>query len=306
MRIDFPRDRKARAETLRCLFADDPSPQDRAGEALELYETGEIDLTGLVGAWIGDRAFAAGLLCFLPDGAAFAWPPGLLHDAPQREELAARILRALTVWSESQGTRYVQAAVDPQRPEHQDAFLAAGFRWIARLRTLQRPLDLPLKRTAERRGSLVSYDEAIEERFSRVIERTYLDSQDCPSFGGLRTSAEALRSYRYAGDFAAQRWRLMEDHHDDVAVIIVNDHPAERSREIVYLGVVPEARGAGLARRLVEDVIEEAMSDGCENIVTAVDAANGPAISLYSRSGFIPLHERDVYVWQPNSRQDKR
>jgi ribosomal protein S18 acetylase RimI-like enzyme len=91
------------------------------------------------------------------------------------------------------------------------------------------------------------------------------------------------------------------DNYDDVAVIIVNDHLADRSREIVYLGVVPKARGAGLARRLVEDAIEEAMSDGCESIVTAVDAANERAIALYSRSGFVPLYERDIFIWRPNS-----
>jgi mycothiol synthase len=304
MRIDFPGDRKSRAEALQCLFADDSSPQDRAEEALELCNAGEIDLGGLVGAWIGNRAFAAGLLCILPDGAAFAWPPGVLPDAPRRSELAAGILTALTSRARSQGVRFIQAAVDSGRIDHRIAFLAADFQRIAQLRTLQRPLDRPLKRTANQLVTLVPYDPAIEERFSRVIEQTYLDSLDCPSFGGLRTSAEALRSYRFAGEFTPQRWRLVLDDHDDVAVIIVNDHPADRSREIVYLGVVPQARGAGLARRLVEDAIEEAMSDGCESIVTAVDAANDRAFALYSRSGFVPLCERDIFIWQPNSSEN--
>lgn len=304
MRIDFPREREERAEVLRCLFADDPSPRDRVAEALQLCEAGEIDLSGLVGARIDGRPVAAGLACKLPDGTAFAWPPSVLPDVSQREEFAVGVVHTLLNWAASHGSRYVQAAVDPQRADHRAAFAAAGFRQIARLRTLQRPLDRPLSRTTDLCGRSVSFQPAVEERFWRVVERTYQDSLDCPAFDGVRTADEALHSYRFAGDFTPQRWRLVERAGDDVAVVIVNDHSSERSREIVYLGVVPEARGAGLARCLVEEVISEAMSEDCDSVLTAVDVVNDRALGLYARAGFVPLHDREIFIWQSNPGQN--
>lgn len=304
MQIDFPRDREERAEALRCLFTDDPFPSDRIAEALQLCEAGEIDLSGLVGARIGGRPVAAGLACKLPDGTAFAWPPSVFPDVPQRDEVAVGVIHGLVSWAAALGSRYVQAAVDPQRADHRAAFAAAGFRLIAGLRTLQRPLDRPLRRTTDRCDRTVPFEPAVEERFRLVIERTYQDSLDCPAFDGVRTAAEALNSYRFAGDFTPQRWRLVERAGDDVAVVIVNDHFDERSREIVYLGVVPEARGAGLARCLVEDVIAEAMIEDCDSVLTAVDVANDRALGLYARMGFVPLHDRQIFVWQSNTGQN--
>ena len=44
--------------------------------------------------------------------------------------------------------------------------------------------------------------------------------------------------------------------------------------ELIYLGVVPEARGRGLGIQLVRAAQRLAGADGCERLVTAVDAAN--------------------------------
>ncbi|MBA3316272.1 MAG: GNAT family N-acetyltransferase [Planctomycetota bacterium] len=301
MRIGFPRDESERFAALRCLFADDPQPAERAREALRLFASAEIDLRGLVGAWDDETAVAAGLFCKLPDDSAFVWPPVAGEDANDIVAVAAAILRTVTVLAAEQGCTYAQAAVDPSRADQCHALEASGFRSLALLRYLQRPLDRPLPGVRADSGKFLTFDHRHERRFEAVIERTYHGSLDCPGFTGLRSAADAIRSYQHSGEFTPQRWRLVENEGDDVAVILVNDRPDDRVREIVYLGVVPEARQQGIAQQLIIDSLAEAMADGCDAVLAAVDAANDPAAKLYSRLGFVPNFERAIYLWAEKS-----
>jgi ribosomal protein S18 acetylase RimI-like enzyme len=52
------------------------------------------------------------------------------------------------------------------------------------------------------------------------------------------------------------------------------------------MGVLPEFRGQGIGRRLLESCIAKAWSKGITRIELEVRADNGSAIKLYERSGF--------------------
>jgi predicted N-acetyltransferase YhbS len=66
--------------------------------------------------------------------------------------------------------------------------------------------------------------------------------------------------------------------------------------ELVYMGIVPEARGKGLGDGLIRLGINALAEEGGGHIVTAVDAANGPARRLYHRHGFGYLHSKRALV----------
>ena len=55
---------------------------------------------------------------------------------------------------------------------------------------------------------------------------------------------------------------------------------------LVGMYVVPEAKGFGLGRALVDTVIRKARADGVQHLVLTVTDGNAPAIALYKQSGF--------------------
>lgn len=66
--------------------------------------------------------------------------------------------------------------------------------------------------------------------------------------------------------------------------------------EIRALAVVPEARGTGLGRALLEAVIERAAREGIRHLVLLTQAEMKAAHHLYDEAGFARLAERD---WSP-------
>ncbi len=299
MRIGKPRTRRERAEALACLLGGGRSADSaRAQEALRLADSGEIDLGGLVAVWRGMQAVAATISCVGADGSVFVWPPET-RSAGHREE-AIDLLRDIVAQADADGCPFTQSAVETGRGDQQFVLEAAGFRFLTELLCLQRPLDSLLPSLAAS-GSVVAFRDPLENRFAALIERTYAASRDCPAFAGLRSAAAALKSYRAAGDFTPERWRLLEHRGRDAAVILVNDRPDERAREIIYLGVIPEARRDGLARVLLQQALREAAQQGLDCVLTSADAANLPAVTLYSRAGFSPVSRRSIYLRRPMS-----
>lgn len=69
---------------------------------------------------------------------------------------------------------------------------------------------------------------------------------------------------------------------------VVERRTTEGVRHVGRLGIgmLPEARGRGLGRRLMAAVIDAARGKGMERIELEVFASNERAIALYERSGF--------------------
>ena len=55
--------------------------------------------------------------------------------------------------------------------------------------------------------------------------------------------------------------------------------------------VAPEARGHGLGRRLVDEVVAWAQASGARAVRLGVIRGNGPAVELYRRAGFLLTDE---------------
>lgn len=296
MRIGPPRTPTERHEALACLLgvASAADRADRLREAVSLADAGEIDLSGLYAAWKGRRAVAATLFVIAPDGSAFVWPAET--SAVGGQQAASLLLREVVRKIDSAGCRFAQAAVEAARADQGASLEAAGFRKLTELLFLQRPLIDPLPPPVSLDAELVAFSDQVAGRFSDAIERTYQDSRDCPGFAGIRDAADALRSYRAVGTFSPKRWRLVTLNGRDIAVILVNGRPEDRASEIVYLGVCPEARRVGWAKRLVASILHEACEAGLDSVLTSVDGTNTAAVNLYGRLGFSPIGRRHIFV----------
>jgi len=65
------------------------------------------------------------------------------------------------------------------------------------------------------------------------------------------------------------------------------------------LAVRPECRGRGLATRLLEAVMAEAVQMGVQSATLEVRRSNEPALRLYAKAGFVEAGVRRNYYTQP-------
>ena len=65
------------------------------------------------------------------------------------------------------------------------------------------------------------------------------------------------------------------------------------------LAVRPECRGRGLATRLLEAVMAEAVQMGVQSATLEVRRSNEPALRLYAKAGFVQAGVRRNYYTQP-------
>ncbi|MFM8377130.1 MAG: GNAT family N-acetyltransferase [Phenylobacterium sp.] len=69
--------------------------------------------------------------------------------------------------------------------------------------------------------------------------------------------------------------------------------------EILTVGVRPEARGAGVGRRLVEGALEAALAEGAASVFLEVAEDNPAARRLYEGLGFEAVGRRRGYYRRP-------
>lgn len=69
--------------------------------------------------------------------------------------------------------------------------------------------------------------------------------------------------------------------------------------EVLTLGVLPDFRRQGVARRLLTSVGDRVADVGCERLVLEVAEDNEPAYTLYRRLGFGEIARRPAYYRRP-------
>ena len=226
-------------------------------------------------------------LCQLPD------QPAVLREMIRHAARACRKAQAVLV----------QALLEdsPEQPSGK-LFIEAGFRHLALLEYLE------LSVQGAGLGGLGGIDDTWtwetfqrdrQAEFTRVVGRTYEGSLDCPELDRLRTAADALASHRSSGRFTPQGWLLARRDGAAAGLVLVNPAAGRPACELVYMGVVPEHRGSGLGRALVEQAIRKTRQLGGDVLTVAVDSNNTPARKLYEEAGMRLTSRRHVYYLPP-------
>jgi ribosomal protein S18 acetylase RimI-like enzyme len=81
-----------------------------------------------------------------------------------------------------------------------------------------------------------------------------------------------------------------------VGCLLLGEDAAGAQWELVYMGVVPEARGRGIGLDLTRHAQWVARAAGCARMVLAVDATNAPALAVYAAAGFSSWDHRSVFL----------
>jgi GNAT superfamily N-acetyltransferase len=210
--------------------------------------------------------------------------------------LASQLIRtAAAVSHRRDGSKLIQSltAPDDSGPLVQ-ALRLAGFEELAVLSYMRRDVrpeerDLPLPPELQWQH----YRRLRHGKFVRTIGLTYEQGLDCPKLTGLRTVDEAVTTHKHTGLFCPRSWQMALREGRPAGVSLVNNL---RGRgELIYLGVVPEARRRGIGRALVVEAIRQTAAMGLPQMGVAVDVANTPAFHLYESMGFREMGRRTAH-----------
>ena len=81
----------------------------------------------------------------------------------------------------------------------------------------------------------------------------------------------------------------------------------DEEHRLIDIALLPEYRGRGLGRRLMQDVLDEAAQEG--KLVRIHVEQNNPAMRLYDRLGFRKIEDQGVYdlmEWRPEAQAASR
>ena len=107
---------------------------------------------------------------------------------------------------------------------------------------------------------------------------------------------DVVDSHQATGEFSPDRWHLVYKDDEPVGCCLLSYMPANRSVELVYIGIGPTARGLGLGKSVLEHAINQLGAINSKEITCAVDDRNTPAINIYKSLGFKPFDARLGFV----------
>lgn len=269
------------------LLTGRPDPRDPAVDPFLRYiRTQKLAMDDLWLAWEGDRLSAAVLLVPCPGrtGMLFVCPPTAW---PDRSTVKGLVGAACS--SQDRGrVQLVQSLLEPEQRDMSRLLADAGFEQLAVLLYMQRRAersrrDLELERSG---FELYHWSEANRDRFACAILASYEQTQDCPRLRGVREIDDILAGHLNTGVHHPHMWYAVYERDEPVAVMLLNETPANDAYELVYLGVSQPYRGRGIARRLLEHGLWQVRQRGRGKLILAVDENNRPAHRLYRELGF--------------------
>ena len=296
-------DRQAAA--LRILFSKFPitEQEERLRDALLSVERGTLDLAGLWVAEDGGEAVGATLIMHQADGVSLVWPPVTLNGIERPSTIRSSLMDAIIEELDRPGIQFGQCLLSPGETEEAELLREFGFEAASELYFLARGLEEPWPEADSPSDvEIEQFDEATNfDRFAALIERTYVESLDCPRLNGTRNGREAIAGHRLSGEFHPRGWRLYRSAGRDAAVLMLNEHSDQDAVELVYFGVAPEFRGRGWGRRLISEALTATRSWNRAAVFLAVDAANNFANGVYAEFGFQELARRIVWLRFPGA-----
>lgn len=291
-----PASPEAAAEALWLVFQH-VAAEDRLQQVDALLNgarTGKVSLAGLLEARRGGRLVGAIFSQVQAGKTALVWPPRLVSGEPTGT--GGRLMAASTKWLARQQVRVANALLESVSQQDDALLRGGGYKRLAELLYLVSREDEFARSQPSGLLQFEAYSGANHQRLARAVEATYEQTLDCPALEGVRDIEDVLAGYRAAGVFAGGRWLIVRHQGRDVGCLLLADHPEHENWELVYMGLVPSARGNGWGIQIARHAQWLTRQAGRPRLVLAVDAANAPAIRVYTAVGFQPCERRTVYV----------
>jgi mycothiol synthase len=287
-----------RVEAFQLLFGQVPDQERpaRVDRGLELMASGEIAADGVIVCRDGDTLVGVMVALAMAGAAALIWPPQT-GGGPQQQAIEDQLIDCTIAWLRQQGCKLVQALLGPDDAQAAHCLERRGFQRITNLHYLQKNLTPAGFEDAEpARLGCQEYTTCDPALFEATLLRSYLDTLDCPELNDLRTAGEVIDGYRAVPGCRLDQWWLAWQEDQPAGVLIVAQMQGMPAWELLYVGLVPEARGRGLGKELTCKALAAARAAGAERMTLTVDARNEPARRLYAALGFDEFDQRTVYL----------
>ncbi len=232
-----------------------------------------------------------------PGRTAMLFGPSL-SEFPEAAKGTEAAIGAVLEDAKGAGIVLVQVMMEPADAAGKTVFAEAGLSQLATLNYMERkpPVHAPeFALPSDLR--LLPYGAETHGLFAEAIVRSYEQTLDCPTLSGMREVGDIIAGHKGAGHFDPQLWGVVVDGAGKaMGCLLLGEIPARACLETVYLGLVPESRGRGLGRILMQRVLAIASRRHYEVTTLAVDAANTPALGLYRRCGYVSVAQRIAMI----------
>lgn len=285
-----PRLFERRALELVLRYVSSRTRGEQVARLVSAARSGRISLDGLLIARRGNELAGAVWTQRQPGRVASLFPP--VAARADLQDCVEALLAAAIEQLSAEDIQLAQSLLKDDAGEDAALLLRHGFHRLADLLYMvSLAKDFP---TAAPASDLqfVPAPADDERRLAAICERTYEGTLDCPPLNGVRSSADVLAGYRAIGSHQPSLWSIARVDGADVGCLLLADHPDDDQCEIVYAGLVPEARGRGLGVTLTRHAQWQTGQLGRARLVLAVDSANAPAIAAYSAAKFIVWDRR--------------
>ncbi|MCS7305478.1 MAG: GNAT family N-acetyltransferase [Thermoguttaceae bacterium] len=245
------------------------------------------------GAYRGDQLVGVQLAHLQAGRSAVVWPPRFLVQ--EGAEVGLALVEGVCQELASRGVQLVYCFLETDTGMESRLMQIAGFARLAQLLYLvSTEEDFPFYPP---RSVLCfePYCPQNHDRFLCTVTATYVESLDCPLFNQKRSIEDVLDSYKATGVYRPELWQLVRSGQEDVGCLLLNDHPELESFELVYMGLIPSARGKGWGVEVTRQAQWLTRLWGRNKLLLGVDAENWPAIRVYAAAGFRQWASRMVY-----------
>jgi ribosomal protein S18 acetylase RimI-like enzyme len=275
-------------------------------EYLRQASLGHISIDFLHVAQRNDTTVGASWANRMAGRCASVWVPRLVASEP--ETTANLLLDAVQRSLVFDQVHVVQALLDPQDRVGADRLCRSAFSTVAELEYLFWSVQEGNPSSPADPGPLFfePYRQQLRDDFADVVEMTYHNTLDCPQLNGLRDTDDVLDGYMHSGEFHPELWLLAQHQQTWVGCLLLGDHPRHDQLELVYMGIVPSARGRGWGRHLVEQAQRITRRLGRQRLVLAVDAKNEPGMAIYAAAGFLCCDRRSVFIKDLRGDHDRK
>ena len=251
------------------------------------------EVSTLLGAYRDKRLVGAVYHRLQSGRVATVWVPRTI--APEPLQTAVSLLQASLEQIAQGEVDLVQSLLEINAVADFDTLQSVGFRHVADLLYLACPLEQDAKSEISEL-KFVPYHPELHNRFARIVEATYEGSLDCPEVDGIREMNDVFAGYRATGIYSPDRWLIVTEQGIDVGCLILTEYEGQGTWELVYMGLLPAARGKALGLSIVEHAKRLALTARQTRVVLAVDANNEPALRMYAQAGFTAWTQRSVMI----------